>query len=128
MPAQYRVGKDVDCGVRAVYIDEVKGSASLREAEKSVVAGGFQEKEFIGVEAECDIGFEPALQRIERVVLRGKDGGGMRAMFHAAFKGVDYSKRGIGMVHEIIEDPGCGAAFESADLKDLQRLRAEMEG
>ena len=52
----------------------------------------------------------------------------MRAMFHAAFKGVDYSKRGTWMVHKIIEDPGCGAAFESADLEDLQRLRVEMEG
>lgn len=49
-------------------------------------------------------------------------------MFHAAFKGVDYSKLGIRMVHEVIEHPGCGGAFESADLEDLQLLRAKREG
>lgn len=40
MPAQYRVRKDVDRGVRAVYIDEVEGGAVLGEAEEGVVAGG----------------------------------------------------------------------------------------
>lgn len=32
------------------------------------------------------------------------------------------------MVHEIVKDPGCGGAFESANLEDLQLLPAKRDG
>lgn len=47
--------------MRAVYIDEIEDGAGLGEAEESVVAGRFQEMEFVGVGAEYDVGFESAL-------------------------------------------------------------------
>lgn len=61
-------------------------------------------------------------------MIGGKGGGGRRVMFHAALKGIDYSECGIWMVGEVVEDPGCGGAFESADLEDPQPLRAKREG
>lgn len=128
LPAHDCIMQDIDSDVGCVDVDEIEATTLLPEGDKSIVASGLHDSQLGDLGAFGDVGVEAMLQSGELIAIGGMIWTNFCLMFHAAFKGINDSHDGVGMAHEIVQNPGSRATLETANLEDTKLAAAEVSG
>ena len=120
-PAQHGILQYVQRDMRSIDVDDIKPRPLFPQCHQRILARRFHHAQFLDMLALGNISPEAAFERGQPVVVSCR----VALVLHAAGEGVDGRHAGVGMGHEIVQDPGRRGAFERPDFQNPKSLAAK---